>query len=75
MSQIVVVFDVNPDCPRRVAAQTLCDALVAAQITRLDTPLDGQPIESWWYADRDLKDIDRNDNGAFELVHAEDSGR
>lgn len=72
--QIVVVFDVS--APDRLAAakalsftlsrEGLCDAL--RDMVEARDPAGQTALESWWFPEADLKQVDRNDNGAFELV-------
>lgn len=58
--QIVVVFDVTHGAEREAAAHDLVVALRGARL--------GSRVESWWFADGDIKHVDRNDNQAMRLV-------
>ena len=62
--QIVVVFDVNADT-REQAADAVADTI---GMNSTITPIGWSGIDSWWFAERDIKHIDGNDNDAMVLV-------
>ena len=65
--QVVVVLDITAS-DRFEAARAVVHAF--AQDVTGRTPLFNRPdvrIESWWFPEADLKQIDRNDNAAMHL--------
>jgi hypothetical protein len=61
--QVVVVFDVTAGS-RLEAGEQIRKHLVQSK-TRLAT----LKVESWWFPEADLKQIDGNDNAAMSLEH------
>lgn len=70
---IAVVFDLTgPD--RITCARALAIALSRGKgvLDQIDDAVEaadlGAELQSWWFPEPDLKHVDRNDNGAFDLV-------
>lgn len=63
---VIVVFDVTGKS-QRAAAHTVASVLVASDVVGHEGP-DGTVIESWWFPEAGIKDVDLNDNADMTLV-------
>lgn len=71
--QVVVVFDVTAT-DRLSAARAVVGVIngTRGRFTMPDRLIADSIVESWWFPEAELKQVDRNDNAAMHLEHDDD---